>query len=83
MLYAATVCREGRDFSHELRLIRERYDEIVDGLSLELSLDDEFAVIEQNFKVRAGRDYAASRGEYLNGIVMARYLNFEFIDAAK
>ena len=84
MLYACYgLAEEGRDFSHELRLIRERYDEIVDGLSLELSLDDEFAVIEQNFKVRAGRDYAASRGEYLNGIVMARYLNFEFIDAAE
>ena len=84
MLYACYgLAEEGRDFSHELRLIRERYDEIVDGLSLELSLDDEFAVIEQNFKVRAGRDYAASRGEYLNGIEMARYLNFEFIDAAE
>ncbi|MBO7515277.1 MAG: aspartate kinase, partial [Lachnospiraceae bacterium] len=31
---------------------------------------------------KAGRDYAASRGEYLNGIVMAAYLGYEFIDAA-
>ena len=28
-------------------------------------------------------DYAASRGEYLNGIIMAKYLNFAFVDAAE
>ena len=31
---------------------------------------------------RLGSDYAASRGEYLNGIIMANYLGYEFIDAA-
>ena len=31
----------------------------------------------------AGRDYAASRGEFLNSKVLAKYLGFEFIDAAK
>ena len=84
MLYACYDLAEGgKDFAHELRLIRERYEEIIDGLSLDLSLDGEFAVIEKNFKAHAGRDYAASRGEYLNGIVMANYLGFEFIDAAE
>ena len=29
------------------------------------------------------RDYAASRGEYLNGIVAANFLGFEFVDAAE
>jgi aspartate kinase len=29
-----------------------------------------------------GREYAASRGEYLNGMVLADYLGFEFVDAA-
>lgn len=31
----------------------------------------------------AGRDYAASRGEYLNSKVLAKYLGFDFIDAGK
>ena len=39
-----------------------------------------FKTIEEQFKNKAGSDYAASRGEYLNGIVMANYLGFEFID---
>jgi aspartate kinase len=29
----------------------------------------------------AGRGYAASRGEYLNGLILAKYLGFDFIDA--
>lgn len=84
MLYNCyALAAEDKDFSRELELIRERYEEIIDGLSLELSLDREFTVIEKNFKEHAGRDYAASRGEYLNGIVMASYLGFAFVDAAE
>ena len=32
-----------------------------------MSLEDDFEHIRLNFIGRAGRDYAASRGEYLNG----------------
>ena len=56
--------------------------EIIHGLKLKLSLDEEFTVIRKNFAAKAGKDYAASRGEYLNGIVMANYIGYEFIDAA-
>ena len=37
----------------------------------------------RTFAGKAGKDYAASRGEYLNGIVMANYLGYEFVDAAE
>ena len=83
MLYACyALAEEGKDFKAELKAIKARYQEIIDGLKLELSLDEEFKTIEKNFKAQAGKDYAASRGEYLNGIIMANYLGFEFIDAA-
>ena len=84
MLYACyALAEEDKDFAKELQAIKERYQEIIDGLKLELSLDEEFRVIEKNFKEKAGSNYAASRGEYLNGIIMAKYLGFEFIDAAE
>ena len=47
--------------------IKARYQEIIDGLQLDLDLVDEFKTIEKNFKAKAGSNYAASRGEYLNG----------------
>ncbi len=84
MLYDCYRAAEsGKDFSKKLQKIQARYQEIISGLKLELSLDEEFELIARNFKEQAGEDYAASRGEYLNGIVMANYLDMEFIDAAE
>ena len=84
MLYSCYALAEAdKDFTKELDAIHDRYKEIISGLELDLSLDSEFATIAENFKAKAGKDYAASRGEYLNGIIMARYLGFEFVDAAK
>lgn len=77
------TARDSRDIGQKLSAIQARYQEIIDGLSLSLSLDDEFVKIRRAFENQAGSDYAASRGEYLNGIVMAAYLGFEFIDAAE
>ena len=84
MLYKTYALAEaGKDFKKQLADIKARYDEIIDGLKLKLDLSDEFKTIEKNFKEKAGNDYAASRGEYLNGIIMANYLGYEFIDAAE
>ncbi len=69
--------------SEAFEKIKERYNSIIEGLGLDLSLDHEYALLKQSFIGRAGRDYAASRGEYLNGIILAKYLGFEFIDAAE
>lgn len=66
-----------------LEAIRGRYMEIIGGLELKLDLEPEFETIEENFRNQAGREYAASRGEYLNGLIMACYLDYEFIDAAE
>ena len=84
MLYACYELAEtGKDFKAQLKAIKDRYQEIIDGLALKLSLEEEFKTIEKNFKNKAGSNYAASRGEYLNCIIMAAYLGFEFVDAAE
>ena len=78
--YAAA---NGENFDGMLKQIKARYNEIIGGLNLKLSLDKEFETIAENFKNKAGSDYAASRGEYLNGIVMSAYLGFPFVDSAE
>ena len=84
MLYACyDAASIGGSYKKLLNKIKDRYHEIINGLDLNLNLDHEFERIEENFLGGAGRDYAASRGEYLNGIVMANYLGYEFIDAAE
>ena len=84
MLYSCYALAEAEeDYTGSLKKIKERYNSIINGLNLTLSLEDEFRIIEKNFADKAGEDYAASRGEYLNGIIMANYLGYEFIDAAE
>lgn len=84
MLYACyDLAEKEEEFRVPLMKIKDRYDSIINGLSLKLSLDEEFKKISENFKAKAGIDYAASRGEYLNGIIMANYLGYTFIDAAE
>ena len=79
--YAAAEAEE--EFKPKLKKIKDRYDAIINGLNLKLSLEEEFRIIAENFAKKTGSDYAASRGEYLNGIIMAAYLGYEFIDAAE
>ena len=83
MLYSCYAkAARGQDFEKEFEDIKSRYNGIIEELSLDISLEDEFNTIKACFTQKAGRDYAASRGEYLNGILLAKYLGFEFIDAA-
>ena len=84
MLYACyKAAISGQEFEKKFDEIKERYNGIIRELGLDLSLDKEYDAIEAGFKGRAGRDYAASRGEFLNGIILAKYIGYEFIDAAE
>lgn len=84
MLYSCYRAAEAEeDYKLLLRKIKARFDSIINGLNLKVSLESEFKIIAENFEKKAGEDYAASRGEYLNGIIMAAYLGYEFIDAAE
>ena len=79
MYYKAS---KDEDFGEELDTIKMRYQEIIEGLGLEgFSLEGEFAQIERKMHHDPDSNYAASRGEYLNGRIMARYLGYAFIDA--
>ena len=84
MLYECYHAAEkGEKIAGKIKKIQARYQEIIDGLGLDLKLDEQFAEIEKNFIAQAGSDYAASRGEFLNGIVMANYLGYTFVDPAE
>ena len=84
MLYSCyELVKSGKDIKDQFGKIKDRYNGIISDLGLNLSLDKEFEEIEYCLKAKSGRDYAASRGEYLNGIILAAYLGYEFIDAAE
>ena len=76
------LAAKGVDYSETLREIKSRYDEIITSLGLtDFSPQEDFEIIDLQLKANPQRDFTASRGEYLNGKVLARYLGYEFIDA--
>ncbi len=84
LLHVYKTASEGKDIDEEIKAIKARYDEIITGLELkDFSLDEDFEIIKKNLKEEPEVDYAASRGEYLNGKIMAAYLGIQFIDAAE
>ena len=63
--YGQAILGEDEDtensFEELLSKIKERYDSIISGLGLSLSLDKDFQIIRENFSKKIGRDYAAYR----------------------
>lgn len=83
MLYACQrQASRGEDFGETLSRVKDRYDGIVADLGLSIDLTQEFYTIQKMLCGGADADYAASRGEYLNGRVLASALGAPFIDAA-
>ncbi|MEX1308208.1 MAG: aspartate kinase [Eubacteriales bacterium] len=62
--------------------IRERFVGMRNELGIDFDIEKHLNIVENDIINGASLDYTASRGEYLNGLLLAAYLNFEFVDAA-
>ncbi len=71
------------DISEVFAEIQSRYNDIITELGIDLNLTEVFEKIRLSVLHSSGRDYVASRGEYLNAMIMAKYLGFDFVDAKK
>ena len=71
----------GISLDEVFNLIKDRYLGIINDLNLDFDITEYLATIKKDLEDGASKDYAASRGEYLNGLVLAKYLGFEFVDA--
>lgn len=61
--------------------VKDRYLGIVNDLNLDFDMSNHLDTVKKDLENGASSDYAASRGEYLNGLILANYLGFEFVDA--
>lgn len=76
------LAAKGKELDEQIVKIKERYDDIIIGLGIKnFTLDEEFKAIKAELEYNPTCDFAASRGEYLNGLIMAKYLGYEFIDS--
>jgi len=64
-----------------LKIIEDRFKAIKEELNLSIDLDHEFEIIKEKLDNKCDEDYIVSRGEYLSALLMADYLQCDFIDA--
>ena len=82
MLYRCyEMAHNHEDITEYFEQIKERYNSIIRDLGLSFDISGELEYIRNGIQHYTGRDFAASRGEYLNSIILAKYLGFDFIDA--
>ncbi len=65
------------------QVICDRYLSMESSLGVDVGMKEELEQIRKNINAETPVDYIASRGEYLNAKLIAAYLGFEFVDAAK
>jgi len=73
---------QGEAFEDAFNALCKRYGEIVENLGLSFPFREELIAIRDAFLAGASRDFAASRGEFLNAKILAAYLGYDFLDAA-
>ena len=81
LLQCYYLAKEKKNIDEIFERICSRYRDIIAGLGLDYSLEEDFSSIKTAVLHRVGRHYVASRGEYLNAKILAKYLGFAFIDA--
>lgn len=82
MLYRCyEMVRAREDITDYFAKIAERYNAIIRDLGLNYDIAGELAYICDGINHHTGRDFAASRGEYLSSLILAKYLKYDFIDA--
>lgn len=69
-------------YEQVFQVIKDRFLAVAVGQGIALDMEKHFDIIVDAMKKGASADYVASRGEYLNAILIASLLDFDFVDAA-
>lgn len=69
-------------YEQVFQVVCDRFMAAEVNLGVSVKLYKEFDTIKKNLEEGAAADYIASRGEYLNAILIADYLGYDFVDAA-
>jgi len=68
-------------FDQVFKMIEDRFKDISRSLCKQLDIDLYLSGIKNELNKGISIDYLASRGEYLNALILANYLDYEFVDA--
>lgn len=75
------LASHGISYNEVFSMFKNRYLDICREIGVEMDLQDYFDEIRQAIEEKASKEYLSSRGEYLNGLILAKYLDIPFVDA--
>lgn len=65
------------------QVVADRYMAVEINLGVKVDLLTHLNEIKENLRKNPSADYIASRGEYLNAVLIAAFLEYDFVDAAE
>ncbi|MGC2871812.1 aspartate kinase [Ihubacter sp. rT4E-8] len=68
-------------YEQVFQVVADRFMAVQLNLGVEVDLQEHFDRIKENLKKGCSADYIASRGEYLNAVLIAAFLGYDFVDA--
>lgn len=81
LLYLCKTHREHNlPYEQIFQVITDRFMAVKLNLAVEVDLQAHFDKIKENLKAGCTADYIASRGEYLNAVLVAAFLGYDFVD---
>lgn len=81
LLYLCKTHREHNlPYEQIFQVVTDRFMAVKLNLGVEVDLQAHFDKIKENLKAGCTADYIASRGEYLNAVLVAAFLGYDFVD---
>ncbi len=81
LLYlCASMAGKGVDFAEPFGIVRERFVEIERELGVDAGVGGQIDAFGKELGAGVTNDYIASRGEYWNGLIIAKFMNAVFVD---
>ena len=68
-------------YDQVFQVVTDRFMAVQLNLGVDVDLQEHFERIKENLKKGCSADYIASRGEYLNAVLIAAFLGYDFVDA--
>ena len=69
-------------YDQVFQVVTDRFMAVELNLGVDVDLQSHFEQIKEQLRKGCSADYIASRGEYLNAILIAAFLGYDFVDAA-
>ncbi len=67
-------------YDQVFQVVTDRFMAVQLNLGVDVDLQEHFDRIKENLKKGCSADYIASRGEYLNAVLIAAFLGYDFVD---